>query len=536
MRPVSQSIQVRWVALTICAACGSGAGPAAPGPTPEQAHHVMVVERVPPDAYVPPPPPPPPPQPKLGCADGTHVQPAAAPEPTWFCVRDDGKRDGRFFSLFPDGAIAIEGSFKADKLDGAWTRHYPSGAIAETGAFVDGRKDGAWKQLSPVGAELGSYAMKLGTGTEKRWYDEGPLYSERAFKNGALHGAAKVYTPDGQIAISSHYWLGKLDDKHEFGSKATMRFEETYERGIRSGKRKIWQFWLLYVEDEFDRGGRNDGDITVWRTKDIPRFKGQFKHGKRDGVWTWTDGKNKKEKEGAYVDGKRDGAWAEWNGDNLAFTGTYVAGKPDGDFVYYDKSGNELGRFTMKDGTGTWETFWPNKKPSSKEHWYKGEKGGAYQELTNRGKVTLEGHYAGNMRHGGWKEWNADGTVLNLEQTFKRNRLDGKVVKYVDGKPSVESHYKDGKAEGAYVELRNGKPAVTGQFAGDLRVGAWTYLDENGQVALACEYKAGLLDGAYKETRDGIVTEGTMVAGRRSGTWKRTDKAGTSVETTYSTP
>ena len=483
-----------------------------------------------PDAELPPAPP------KLVCGPGEHVQPAPAPEPTWYCAREDGARSGKLVTLFPDGSLAIEGSYKDGKLDAEWIRHYPGGAIAETGTYVDGKRDGTWKQLSPTGAVLGTFDLKAGTGTEKRWYPDGPLYSERALKGEVPHGAAKVYDHDGTVVISAHYWNGKLDGKHEVGTKQTLRIEESFSRGIRDGARTIWQFWLLYVEESYDHSGRPDGDIVVWRKPKVPRFKGQYKHGHRDGLWTWTDRDNNKEKEGGYVDGKRDGAWAEWFENKLVFTGTYVMGRPEGDFITYDHNGNELGRFTMKDGTGTWETFWPNRKPSTKEHMFHGNHDGAYQELTPRGKVVVEGHYAGGTRHGVWKEWTADGTQLLLEQTFKRGRLEGAMRKFVDGKLSVQATYKDGKADGPYSEYRAGKPAVAGQFADDRRTGTWTEYDADGSVVVTATYKDNVLDGPYHQLVNGAVVEGAMSLGRRTGTWTRTDKGGAVHRVTYATP
>jgi ABC-2 type transport system ATP-binding protein len=40
---------------------------------------------------------------------------------------------------------------------------------------------------------------------------------------------------------------------------------------------------------------------------------------------------------------------------------------------------------------------------------------GSLEELTNRGKVVVEGRFRNDARHGAWKEWTADG-VPTLEQ------------------------------------------------------------------------------------------------------------------------
>ena len=474
--------------------------------------------------------------PKLSCDAGTSVMAAPAPEPTWFCARSDGTRQGPFFSLFPDLSIAISGTYKDGKLEGAWQRHYPGGALAEEGNFAGGLKDGHWRQLAPDGSVLGEYDMKAGTGVEKRWYDDGPIYSERGVKKGVPNGKLEIHDHDGIVVVTAKYFLGRMHGDHDIGNRNTFRLEETFKNGVRLGPRQIWQFTLLVMDEIYDDKGKLDGAFTIWRDRKIPRVQGVYDHGKRIGTWTWFDRANNKEREGDYADGKKTGAWFEWFENKLVFSGSYTDGKPDGEFVYYDRTGNELGRFEIKDGTGVMETYWPNHNVSSRTHMYQGAIDGVYQELTQRTKkVVVEGHYSGDRKHGWWREWTELGQ-LTLEQRWKRGRLDGAVKKYLEGKLIEEANYKDGKAEGAYTEYRDGKPATTGQFTVDKKTGTWTEYDAGGAVVLTSTYKDGVLDGAWKQLIGGVVIEGTMTQGRRTGTWTRTDRAGTTEKITYKTP
>ena len=138
----------------------------------------------------------------------------------------------------------------------------------------------------------------------------------------------------------------------------------------------------------------------------------------------------------------------------------------------------------------------------------------------------------GDQKHGAWKEWTSDG-VPTLEDSYKRGKLDGVVRKYVAGKVATEATYKDGKVNGAYTEFRDGKPALTGQFVDDKKDGTWTTYSAEGNVLLTATYKAGVLDGPWRQLVGGAVLEGTMVAGRRSGTWSRTDQAGAVTTVSY---
>ena len=182
------------------------------------------------------------------------------------------------------------------------------------------------------------------------------------------------------------------------------------------------------------------------------------------------------------------------------------------------------------------QTFWGNRKPSSKQRLTRGYADGVYQELTLRGKVVVEGHYRGDLKHGVWREWTADGTQLQLEQHWKRGKLDGKVKKYVGGKLATEATYVDGKVDGPYAELRDGKPAVTGQYVDDQKDGVWTIYAADGTVLRTATYKAGLLDGPWRELVAGAVVEGELVAGRRVGTWSHTERGGAAQKRTYTTP
>jgi antitoxin component YwqK of YwqJK toxin-antitoxin module len=512
------------VVLTAAAAYGSGAcgTPAGAPSTTATTETTKVVATVPIDAA----PPDAPPPPRLACESGTAITPGPAPEPTFYCARPDGTRDGPFVETFPDGTIDVAGSYKDGKLDGPWERHHDNGQLAEDGKYAAGLKDGHWRQLGPDGALLGDYELAAGTGTEKRWYDEGGLYREVMLKDGLANGPAKTYLPDGTIVINERFARGKLDGARQSGTKLTMFITETYGKGTRYGERKIWQFGLLKYEEQFDYGGHLDGPYTIWHDPKVARVKGQFKHGRRDGHWVWWDSGNNKEMEGSYDVGKKDGEWNEWSENKPTFNGTYKDGRPDGTFTWWERNGSEIGSFEMKDGTGVWTTFHPNNHTAaSKERLYKGERDGVYQELTATKKVVVEGHYSGGIKHGSWKEWTPEGVPL-VDKTWKFGKLDGPWKKYVDGKVAVETTYKAGKVDGAYTEYRAGKKSLTGQFADDRRDGTWTTYDANGNVMATATYKAGVLDGPWHELVDGAVYDGQMEAGRRAGTWTRTDRSG----------
>lgn len=476
-----------------------------------------------------------PPAPKLVCASDTTALPGAAPELSWFCTRSDGTRDGPFLTLFPDGTIEIAGSYQDGLLDGAWQRHHhTSGAIIESGTYAAGQKHGTWRQSNSQGTTLGSYEMNAGTGVEKRWYDEGPLYSETALSNGVRNGGSKMYTKDGVLIEGARYVNGKIDGLAAFGTHRTMRFEETFKAGVRQGPRRIWHQTLLIADEKYNRFGKLEGTYTSWRSSKVKRVEGYYSNGRRTGHWVWNDKNDKKEREGDYVYGKRHGDWLEWDDEKLVWSGSYSYGKPNGTFSYFAKNGNELGSYGIWGGTGWTITFHGNGKSSSKQKLVRGVEEGPYLELSRSGKLAVEGNYSGGLKHGAWKAW-TDG-VVQLEETWNKGKLDGNVKKYVAGKLATETTFVAGRAYGKYIEYRLDKPAVTGEFLDDRKAGTWTHYNADGAVVRVATYKDGALEGPYRELAGGVVVEGDMVAGRRSGTWSQTDKAGNVRKLTYRPP
>lgn len=75
------------------------------------------------------------------------------------------------------------------------------------------------------------------------------------------------------------------------------------------------------------------------------KITGTLKNGVRDGLWTaWHENGNV-ESEVLYVDGDRHGMMRTWYEDGkLRYKGAYANNEKIGEWIYYDKSGNEVKR------------------------------------------------------------------------------------------------------------------------------------------------------------------------------------------------
>lgn len=52
------------------------------------------------------------------------------------------KKDGDFYSFFPDGRLSQKSHYRKDKLDGVLISYYTSGKILNNGAYVKGKYQG----------------------------------------------------------------------------------------------------------------------------------------------------------------------------------------------------------------------------------------------------------------------------------------------------------------------------------------------------------------------------------------------------------
>lgn len=93
------------------------------------------------------------------------------------------------------------------------------------------------------------------------------------------------------------------------------------------------------------------------------KSEGNFKDGKREGLWTvWQDNAyGEKRSEGNYKDGQKEGLWTEWD-DNVygqKSEGNYKDGEREGLWTVWHSNGNKEGEGNYKNGSreGLW-TFW----------------------------------------------------------------------------------------------------------------------------------------------------------------------------------
>jgi antitoxin component YwqK of YwqJK toxin-antitoxin module len=181
----------------------------------------------------------------------------------------------------------------AAKYSAKFVDYYPNGQVRSQGSYKEGLQEGDWEDFFPDGKPSGTFI----------------------FKNGKYNGTYRQYHhPDGSLSFESHY---ENDLQHglesEFYFNGQKSSEQMFDKGLLNGASKQWDI---------------DGSLQE---------SGQFKKGKKDGVW------------------------AKWLEGVIYLEQTYKDGQLHGLSRTYDAEGrlNEEGNYHNGVKQGTWRTFDP---------------------------------------------------------------------------------------------------------------------------------------------------------------------------------
>lgn len=144
-------------------------------------------------------------------------------------------------------------------------------------------------------------------------------------------------------------------------------------------------------------------------------------------------------------------------------------------------TGNVTERGALLDGlkTGTWTTYFPDRRVKTISSYTAGKLHGLYMELNDRGQVELQAFYKEGMLDGPYNKYKQGSRKLE-EREYKMDKLHGVYRKYDDlrSKLQQEIHYKDG-----------------------LQDGPLRYYDQDGNITMEYIYKEGeKVSGGIVET------------------------------------
>jgi antitoxin component YwqK of YwqJK toxin-antitoxin module len=183
-----------------------------------------------------------------------------------------GRKQGKWIKLYPDGTVQYEGIFKDDHPIGEFKRYYedkklksvlifspdgrtadatiyhPNGFIGSQGRYTDQMKEGKWKFFSSLieGYRISEeeYTKNIRNGLSLKFYTDSTIAEKLNYINDRKEGEWVQYYPDGKLFLKSYYSGGLLNGKFEtWYNDGKPEFSGSYKNNLREGK------WYIYNED-----------------------------------------------------------------------------------------------------------------------------------------------------------------------------------------------------------------------------------------------------------------------------------------------
>lgn len=369
------------------------------------------------------------------------------------------------------------------------TFYYESGAILSEGELTDGKEIGEWKYYFENG-KIQTIAH-FTNGTEDgnwQWFAEnGQLIREGNYQNGLHNGIWINYYENGNKSDSTHYLQGRMD-----GESVTY-----YENGALSQKGE-------YVRD------RQEGEWQVFHENGNLRAKGNFQQGVMIGLWEFWSQDGMKTEELEYDENNEFKIINAWDNDGKSIVkegnGTYQ--------TYYDNGKTErIG--AVKDGqkTGVWKLYHTNGQ-LKEEGQYKADtyyinntwtadgtqhvkdgNGEYISYLENSEQPYEKGNISDGLKQGHWETYYENSIIIYHEADFNAGKLDGQSVTYYNnGNIYTEGEFADDKKEGEWVwYYENGQKQCSVNFVDDKKEGTQTFWSETGQPSKEEVYENGEL-------------------------------------------
>ena len=197
--------------------------------------------------------------------------------------------------------------------------------------------------------------------------------------------------------------------------------------------------------------------------------------------------------------GLRQGKWAKkYSNGNIKYTGKFKDNRPIGEFKrYYKNKSLQSVMIYSKEGTSARTTFYYKNGEIAAEGKYFGTKKDSlwkYYSYYGEHLSNIESYNKG-LKNGISREFYSDGAI-SQEKLWKNGALDGPWKMWFPGnKLRLETQYKNGKINGLFKSFYpDGTMEISGNYLNDIRVGEWTYVNEETKKKKIIRYIGGLPD------------------------------------------
>ena len=265
----------------------------------------------------------------------------------YFCRDKETKKPLQGSSRIIDGYTSqyTEATFKDGIPNGSW-KVYKYKKLAEERTYKNGELDGPYKEYYTDGGTVKTsctYVNGKKDGKLLQYYNDGKIEIEAEYKDGKRNGWERKYNyDDGSLKSEVFYKDDEVSSDTGSGGPVKQTKQITSNQGN-------------YVQTFYAINGKYEGEYTEqWMEgAKAMKAKGQYKDGKKTGLWVYEDVSGKKESEENYLNGELDGTFILYqciNG-NKSQVREYTKGKLNGTSRSYScKTGNVTSESTYVDG------------------------------------------------------------------------------------------------------------------------------------------------------------------------------------------
>ncbi len=257
-----------------------------------------------------------------------------------------------------EGQVLAEGEFDQGRMHGNWQRWHPpnsTGLFAEapfnqsegpflsTATFIDGELDGSWAISNRLQRKVFEMSYREGKrhGRAIWYYENGLPLREIDFQNGLLHGALIEYDRQNQESRRAVYDEGQeLITRTSWYYKDQKRAENNFlgPQLRYVGKDDWWNAEPAILETVGEE--LQHGQTQEWWPNGQIRLRGQYRQGKRVGLFVWWHQNGQKQIQGLFVKGLKTGRWTWWHPNGIkAIEGNYQEGVEEGTWVWLNEAG-----------------------------------------------------------------------------------------------------------------------------------------------------------------------------------------------------
>ncbi len=276
-----------------------------------------------------------------------------------------GMKQGMWKYYWNRFQLSSQGQYRDDLKDGFWTEYFENGELRKRGAYSAGQPTGKWEGFNFQGDPIwiSSCFTRNDTGHYRSMYPGGKIEESYACKKGKPIGPYAKLDRGGDTLISGSY----SESGHKTGTWRTVS-ESGRLLSLEHFQNGLWNDSVLFLDSagrmrEAGLFNQGTGSLKAFDTLGQCTKITPYSHGQKQGEvisfhadghvagkWTYQDDtlqtlaqfhpNGSVSLKGNYVHGRREGLWMRYHANGkLAERSHYVAGVLEGEQEFFDSTG-----------------------------------------------------------------------------------------------------------------------------------------------------------------------------------------------------